>query len=333
VGFAREATVKESRSVWKWVIVGLVIAMLVPVVVVVLGVLWVTPVRVQREPAADLGPTIVVVEQGGEVALHEGTLPPGTSEEEPAPEADQPMAVAESPTGGANGSAGLSLNPNNATLYVLLPALAGLAVLACALIVSLLAARWKSTETSMENGMLDGAEGADASPWPRVRYVVLGTALWIGLSLFLLLDLWSAVSLFVQFVVIYASFWVLVGLLLLIGRTWKEKLLILGLFVAVLVSVRFVDWNSRKPFLKDLGRIEEGMTVSQVDQIMAGYERGPEADGPPVLEQAVDSSTTTDQAGRTWVTYRHTAEGWGNSDWGVVGFQDGVVFETRFLPD
>ncbi len=324
---------KESRSVWKWVIAGLVIAMLVPVVVVVLGILWVTPVRVQREPAANLGPTVVVVKQGGETALPTGTLPPGISKEEPARGDEQPPAIAESPGGGTRGSAGLSLNPQNATLYVLLPALAGLAVLACALVVSLLVSRWKSTDTSLDNGMSNGAEGVAASPWPRVRYVFLAIALWIGLSLFLLLDLWSAVSLFPQFVVIYAAFWVLVGLLLLIGRPWREKLLILGLFAAVLVSVRFVDWNSRKPFLKDLGQIEEGMTLSQVDQVMAGYERGPETDQPLVLEPAADSSASTDQAGRTWVTYRHTAEGWGNSDWGVVGFQDGVVIETRFLPD
>jgi hypothetical protein len=122
-------------------------------------------------------------------------------------------------------------------------------------------------------------------------------------------------------------------MLLLLGRPWKEKLLILGLFVAVLVSVRFVDWNSRKPFLKDLGQIEEGMTLSQVDQIMAGYERGPEAEKPPVLDMMSGGGASEASLSRTWVTYRHTAEGWGNSDWGVVGFRDGLVVETRFLPD
>lgn len=331
MGLAREAIVKDSRSVWKWVIAGLIVAMLVPAALAVLGILWVTPVRVQREPAADMGPTVVVVERGGEVVLAEGTPPASRPEEEPIPGGEQPTAIAGAP--GAGGSTGLSLNPYNATLYVLLPALAGLAVLACALVVSLLVSRWKRTDAARDDGMLNGTEGAEDSPWERARYVVLGMALWIGLSLFLLLDLWSAVSLFAQFVVIYAAFWVLVGLLLLIGRPWKEKVLILGLFVAVLVSVRFVDWNSRKPFLKDLGQIEEGMTVSQVDQIMAAYARGPEADRPPVLEPTGDNSTATGQPGRSWVTYRHTTEGWGNSDWGVVGFQNGVVFETQFLPD
>jgi len=319
--------------VWKWVIAGLIIALLVPVVLAVLGILLVTPVRVRREPAGNLGPTVVVVKQEGEIARPEGTPASEPTAGEPAAGSGRPTARVESTSGTGNRSAGLSLNPSNAILYVLLPALAGLVVLACALVVSLLVPRWKSTDSSLEDGMLDGAEGGAASPWPRARYLMLGTVLWVGLSLFLLLDLWSAVSLFVPFVVIYAAFWVLVGMLLLIGRPWKEKLLILGLFVAVLVSVRFVDWNSRKPFLKDLGQIEEGMTVTQVDQIMAGYERGPEADQPPILEPAEDGSGPAARADRTWVVYRHTTEGWGNSDWGVVGFQDGVVFETRFLPD
>jgi len=32
-------------------------------------------------------------------------------------------------------------------------------------------------------------------------------------------------------------------------------------------------------------------------------------------------------------TYRHTNEGWGNSDWGVVTFEDGRVVQTEFMPD
>jgi hypothetical protein len=326
-------TVKESKSVWKWVIAGLIIALLVPVVLAVLGILWVTPVRVRREPAGNLGPTVVIMEQGGEISQPEGTAASEPRGGEPAAGNERPTARVESTSATGNRPADLSLNPSNATLYILLPALAGLAVLACALVVSLLISRWKSADSSLEDGMLDSAAAGEAFPWPRARFVLLGIVLWVGLSLFLLLDLWSAVSLFVPFVVIYAAFWVLVGMLLLIGRPWKEKLLILGLFVAVLVSVRFVDWNSRKPFLKDLGQIEEGMTVNRVDQIMAGYERGPEADQPPILEPAEDGSGPEARADRTWVVYRHTTEGWGNSDWGVVGFQDGVVVETRFLPD
>ena len=33
------------------------------------------------------------------------------------------------------------------------------------------------------------------------------------------------------------------------------------------------------------------------------------------------------------VSYTHTEEKWGNSDIGVITFQDGLVVETKFLPD
>jgi hypothetical protein len=60
---------------------------------------------------------------------------------------------------------------------------------------------------------------------------------------------------------------VAVALMVLAGcRSWR--------FVTVLFSVRFVDWSGRKPFLRDFYRIKEGMTESQVDQIMSGYMKG-----------------------------------------------------------
>jgi hypothetical protein len=73
------------------------------------------------------------------------------------------------------------------------------------------------------------------------------------------------------------------------------------------------------------------MTPDLVDQIMAGYMR--EAGVGPLNSE---TQTTLDAQGRSYtgsVTYRHTNEGWGNSDWGVVTFEDGRVVQTRFLPD
>jgi hypothetical protein len=33
------------------------------------------------------------------------------------------------------------------------------------------------------------------------------------------------------------------------------------------------------------------------------------------------------------MVYRHTSEGWGDSDWGEIHFEEGRVVEIRFLPD
>ncbi|NIO72298.1 MAG: hypothetical protein GTN71_25565 [Anaerolineae bacterium] len=109
----------------------------------------------------------------------------------------------------------------------------------------------------------------------------------------------------------------------------RQTLLILGLFVMVAFSVRFVDWNSRKPFLKDFYRIREGMTPAQVEQIMGDYMIGGGAPlGSPKTELNERGEIVTGT-----VTYRHTDEGWGNSDWGVVTFEDGRVVKIEFLPD
>jgi hypothetical protein len=129
----------------------------------------------------------------------------------------------------------------------------------------------------------------------------------------------------------YMAFWLLVGALLATGRSLRDKLLILGLFVLVLGSVRFVDWNSRKPFLRKFYSLQEGMTAEEVDQIMSGYMKA-NGGGPPQSQDQYEF----DEQGEIvtgWVTYRHTNEGWGDSDWGVVTFENGRVVHRRFLPD
>jgi hypothetical protein len=151
----------------------------------------------------------------------------------------------------------------------------------------------------------------------------------LALSIFLILDLGLAVSLYLRFVAIYTAFWVLVGALLLYGHPMREKLLILGLLVMVAFSVRFIDWNSRKPFLKDFYRIREGMTPAQVEQIMGGYMIG---GGAPLGSPRTELNGWGEIVAGT-VTYRHTNEGWGDSDWGVVTFENGRVVKIKFLPD
>jgi hypothetical protein len=195
--------------------------------------------------------------------------------------------------------------------------MAGLIVAIGAAIVAVVLTRW-------------WGDGTD-DPAARSRYLVLALALWVGLSLFLVLDLGFglAVSVYPGFVAAYAAFWVLVGALLLYRRPTREKVITLLLFVVVLCSVRFVDWNSRKPFLRDFQRIREGMTRVEVERIMGRYTVG---DGRPIGSPTAAVDAQGNILTGT-VTYRHTDEGWGDSDWGVVTFESGRVVETQFMPD
>jgi hypothetical protein len=163
----------------------------------------------------------------------------------------------------------------------------------------------------------------------RSRYVLLAFPLGFALGLYLMLDLAVTVSVYPCFTTIYAAFWILVLLMLLKGSPTRHRPVILALLVLVLFSFRFIDWNSRKPFLRDLYSIQKGMTPAQVEQIMGSYMRGGEVPlGSP--------STTRNEEGELvtgTISYRHTDEGWGNSDWGLVTFGNGRVVEVRFSPD
>jgi len=113
---------------------------------------------------------------------------------------------------------------------------------------------------------------------------------------------------------------VTLGTLLYVSRRTRLALIGLALFVILNVTIWTVDWNSRKPFVRDLHRIQPGMRIAEVDQIMSPYMRSPAAPG-----------TITDDK---TVGYRHTLLAWGNSDIGLVRYNaDGYVNDITFLPD
>jgi hypothetical protein len=184
-----------------------------------------------------------------------------------------------------------------------------------------------------DQGIVDDT-GDDWAQTAKLRYALLAIAIWFALSIYLVLDVGFAVSVYWQVAAIYAAFWVLIGALLLVGSPSREKLLILGLLVVALFSIRFVDWNSRKPFLKDLYRVKQGMTVGQVEQIMGSFMGGTCSPAPPLGSPAGESAAEPEEpALPDRAVYRHTDEGWGDSDWGEIRFENGQVVEIRFLPD
>jgi hypothetical protein len=307
----------DGARLLKWIaIVGLVLLVLA-LVGVGLGLALIAPVRVERSAIPTYQPVVVKVEGMAaedltptlSAATPVSTPPARTAPPNPSPVRDTQAAP-------------LAIVPDTwLEALAIPPMVAALIVFIAGAVVAGVFSRWPAAE-------------ADDSGAPS-RYALPTLAFWVALSLFLILDLGLglAVSLYPRFVAAYAALWVLVGALLLYRRPLREKVLILALFAAILFSVRFIDWNSRKPFLRRFTRIKEGMTASQVDQIMGEYGNGYYGGPPPSLPE---DEPRFDEQGRIIegsVTYRHTDEPWGNSDWGVVTFEERRVVRTQFLHD
>jgi hypothetical protein len=300
-----------APRLWTWIVALASVLVGLPLVLFVLGLSLVTPVRVQRSSIPPSEPVVVTVgpAANGSDTAPSGTPTPGTSPPNPVPVND-------------TGSPSWSIVPDTWLEAIAIPAaIAALTIFVGVALVAPVLSRWPGRAVT-------------DSP-SRTRYVLLGVALWIALSLFLILDLGLnlAVSIYPGFVAAYAAFWVLVSALLLYRRPRRETILVMSLFVALLATLRFIDWNTRKPFLRRLNRIRQGMTVSQVDRIMSAYQGGYYGGPPPSLRENDPQFDNQGQIVTGWVTYRHTDEGWGNSDWGVVTFEDGRVVRADFQPD
>jgi hypothetical protein len=76
------------------------------------------------------------------------------------------------------------------------------------------------------------------------------------------------------------------------------------------------------------------MTVEQVQQIMGDYMGGTcQPDNPFGLPTGESAAETEELALPGRAVYRHTNEGWGDSDWGEITFDKGRVVRIQFLPD
>ena len=319
-----EVTSKESRGLGKWIVILVLLVLLaLPLFALICGFLWVVPIRSTQSMVTPMAQVVAV---DGPTATPLPALPDATPTDAPQPT----LTAADTPhsTSMPSGSA-LSLNPFNRAIFIILPGIAGLVLLIGAAVVAVIVKRWKGSDTQSKDTSINGDNVGIWARTTKLRYALLAFAFWLALSAFLILDLGFSVSLYLRFVAIYTAFWVLFGALLLYGRPMRQTLLILGLFVMVAFSVRFADWNSRKPFLKDFYSIKEGMTPAQVEQIMGGYMIG---GGAPLGSSRTELNGWVEIVAGT-VTYRHTNEGWGDSDWGVVTFENGRVVKTEFLPD
>jgi hypothetical protein len=155
-----------------------------------------------------------------------------------------------------------------------------------------------------------------------VQHVLSGaTLLLFGLlgGLYTMLDLYGVQWRFPFAAAITIACGLLIGGLVVWAIPRQRNLVALALFVAAISSVQAIDWNSRKPFLRALGHVQAGMRVAEVDKLMSAYMRSPAMPG------------TFSRSGQ--VTFRHTNQSWGDSDWGVVTYERERVVKVEFLPD
>ncbi len=285
---------KPRHRPWKWLVVLLLGLLVLPLISLALGILWVTPVRVERMPLSEDSASL-------------GRPADALSDPRPT-DTLRPTRFA--------------LDPQNRIhLFIVMPLFAALTLL---LLGGLgVGVWWVWLRPSRRQVDPYGDEAGHDEPI-TLRLGLFVLILWVALSLLFIVDLLGSASLYPLFVAVYAGFWILVGAVLLYDRPLREKGLILALFLMVVLSLRFVNWNSRKPFLRDLYRIDEGMTYLQVERIMNGYERSFATDTP--VDERGQPVT-----GR--VVYTHTNAAWGDSDVGLLMFKNGHVTKIDFLPD
>ena len=167
------------------------------------------------------------------------------------------------------------------------------------------------------------------------------------------IEIWLAFPISASVYAVAALVWLAALALgsILTGFTARRRIAAVT-FVLALAILYLVPWTSRKPFLRDLHRVEVGMTEAEVDEIMGRYTRGSGWPACPKGVKARDGVTrhhpscplgvdaTSFVAAREprreklkTRIYRHSTEARFNSDWGMVRFREGRVARVEFLPD
>lgn len=155
-------------------------------------------------------------------------------------------------------------------------------------------------------------------------FVFLAITFVAALVILIALDIVAAVSAHRRFVVLFSGFWMLLGLALLHGCPWRLKVLILGLFAALILLVCTIRWNHRKALLQSLYRIRVGMTETEVDGVMENYVK--QAGSGAVMNGKGEIVAGT-------VSYRCPGNDRAASMAGILTFEMGRVVQIGLQPD
>lgn len=152
-----------------------------------------------------------------------------------------------------------------------------------------------------------------------VFFLVLAAGLWLAFDRFVF-----PISVYWPLRLGYAAIWlVLAGVMVWSGQGYG-RFALLAAFAAVIVLSGYVDYDSRKPFLRDFQQVQVGMSAVDVEAVMADYGR------------YITIRGEMDDYGRLLtgtMAFGHTHEGWGDADVGLVEVVNGRVVATKFSPD
>ncbi len=117
--------------------------------------------------------------------------------------------------------------------------------------------------------------------------------------------------------------------------TAKRRAVCIAAFVFPIILLPWLVWDTRKAMLQDFERVRVGMTEEEVTDIMGAWRTGTGWPAPPGNGGVADEKgelaagtvhllggSGTIELGAKTVIYRHTNEGWGNSDWAIVEYND-----------
>ncbi len=170
----------------------------------------------------------------------------------------------------------------------------------------------------MNERLIMAETGNDGANWGAILILLA------ALTLYILLDLAAAVSLNLVISGGFALTTLGLGWRILDSKPVHQRLALGGLLVTAVFALRFVDWDSRKPFLRDFNQVQLGMKAAEVDELMADYNKFTS----PFVTTSIrgDAQTGT-------VFYQRATGDQGDSDIGLITFAGGRVIGRTFYPD
>ena len=154
--------------------------------------------------------------------------------------------------------------------------------------------------------------------------VVAVLILLAAMGLYILLDMAIAASLNPIISGSFALVALALGLYILNSLPVRQRLLLVGMLVTAVFAVRFVDWDNRKPFLRDFYQIQTGMTAAEVDAVMSDYIKQVS----PFVDRSAEGLVQTGA-----VSYQLATEGLDNSEIGLITFAGGRVVGRTLYPN
>ncbi len=126
-----------------------------------------------------------------------------------------------------------------------------------------------------------------------------------------------------------------VGLLRpLAPRRQPYQLGALAVVLTALAALYVVEWSTRKPFLRDLARVQVGMSEADVRLVMARYKEGTGWPMPPSPSGSPANPTPpTELVLPHSLVFRHSDEAAFNSDWAIIALSAGKVARVEFSAD